>query len=198
MIIGVAPSFGVNSLTELMDPARKTPGGLPFAATTRDSIPHYTVELLLMETKTPMNYVFYGGTSQAMTDVIAGRLPVVVDGFAAMAGAIANGSIKPIAVTSPKRLKDYPNVPTTAETVPNFIVTAWFPLLAPAKTPDDIVQKIGHDLREVTAMTETQEKLAKLGTFPRPMMQDELAKFMIAEKQRWLPAIMKVSESTNK
>lgn len=198
MIIGVAPSLGVNSLNELMELAKKTPGGLPFAATTRDSIPHYTMELLLLETKAPMNYVFYGGTSQAMTDVIAGRLPVVVDGFAAMAGAVANGSIKPIAVTSAKRLAEYPNVATAAETVPNFVVTAWFPLLAPAKTPDDIAQKIGRDLRTVTAMPETQEKLGKLGTYARPMTPEELGPFMAAERQRWLPAIKKVAEAPAK
>jgi tripartite-type tricarboxylate transporter receptor subunit TctC len=198
MIIGVAPSLGVNSLAELMALAKKTPGGLPFAATTRDSIPHYTMELLLIETGAPMTYVFYGGTSQAMSDVIAGRLPVVVDGFAAMAGAIANGSIKPIAVTSAKRLPEYPGLATAAETVPNFNVTAWFPLLAPAKTPDAVVEKIGNDLRTVTAMQDTQDKLGKLGTYPRPMKPDELAAFMTSERARWLPAIKKVAEQASK
>lgn len=198
MIIGVAPSLGVNNLAELMALAKKTPGGIPFAATTRDSIPHYTMELLLLETGAPMTYVFYGGTSQAMSDVIAGRLPVVVDGFAAMAGAITNGSIKPIAVTSAKRLAEYPDLPTAAETVPNFVVTAWFPLLAPAKTPDDIAQKIGKDLRTVTEMAETKDKLGKLGTYPRPMTPEELGPFMAAERQRWLPAIRKVAETASK
>jgi tripartite-type tricarboxylate transporter receptor subunit TctC len=198
MIIGVAPSLGIKSLGELMELAKKTPGGIPFAATTRDSIPHYTMELLLMETGAPMTYVFYSGTAQAMTDVIAGRLPVVVDGFGAMAGAIANGSIVPLAVTSPKRLPNFPNLAAVSETVPNFGVTSWFPLLAPANTPDEIVQKISKDLQTVTALAETQEKLGKLGTYRNTMRAEDMAPFMVRERARWLPAIKKVFETAPK
>ena len=145
-----------------------------------------------------MTYVFYGGTSQALGDVVGGRLPVVVDGYASMAGAIANGAVKPIAVTSVKRLPDSPDTPTAAETLPNFTVTAWFPLLAPAKTPDDIVQKVGRDLRTVLERPELQEKFRKVGTEARPMGPEELKSYIAAEIVKWAPAIKKVSSSAEK
>ena len=198
MVIGVAPSLGVNTLGELIALAKRKPGQILFAATTRDSIPHYTMELLLLEARASMTYVFYGGTSQALGDVVGGRLPVVVDGYASMAGAIANGAVKPIAVTSAKRLPDSPDTPTAAETLPNFTVTAWFPLLAPAKTPDDIVQKVGRDLRTVLERPELQEKFRKVGTDARPMGPEELKSFITAEIVKWAPAIKKVSSSAEK
>jgi tripartite-type tricarboxylate transporter receptor subunit TctC len=193
MLIGVAPSLAVNSLGELIAMAKKNPGAINFAATTRESLPRYTMELILMEAEAPMTFVFYSGTSQALSDVIGGRLSVVVDGYAAMAGAIAGGTIKPLAVTSAKRLPEHPTVPTVAETLPGFTVNSWFPLLAPAKTPDGIVQKVNRDLRTVSSRAEVQEKLGLLGAYTRSMTPEELEAFMVTERAKWLPAIKKVA-----
>lgn len=199
MVIAVAPSLGVNSLAELMALAKKKPGEINFAAATRDSIPRYTTELLLEQAGASMTYVFYGGgTSRAIADVMGGRLSVVVESWPALAGAIAAGSIKPIAVTSAKRMPEHPEVPSAAETFPNFSVTAWIPLLAPAKTPDSVIQKVSRDLRTIADMPEVQAKLAKLGTYVRPMTPDELASFMVSEDKKWLPAIQKVSAAGTK
>jgi tripartite-type tricarboxylate transporter receptor subunit TctC len=197
MVIAASPSLGINTLGELIALAKKKPGEIPFAATTRDSIPHFAMELLLLEAGASMTYVFYGGTSQALGDVIAGRLPVVVDGYAAMAGAIANGAVRPLAVTSVKRLSDSPDTPTAAETLPNFAVTAWLPLLAPVKTPDDIVRKVARDLRAVLERPELQERFRKIGTEPMPMDTEELKAYIAAEIVKWAPAIKKVSSSAN-
>ena len=198
LVVAVAPSLGVNSLGELIGMAKKNPGGINFAATTRESLPRYTMELILMQSGASMTYVFYSGTSQALSDVIGGRLSVVVDGYAAMAGAIASGAIKPIAVTSEKRLAEHPAVPTVAETLPNFAVNAWFPLLAPAKTPDSIVQKISGDLRSLAGRAEVKDKLGALGAYTRAMTPDELEAYMAAERVKWLPAIKKVAAMPDK
>ncbi|HVZ54317.1 MAG TPA: tripartite tricarboxylate transporter substrate binding protein [Pseudolabrys sp.] len=199
MVIAVAPSLGVNSLADLIALAKKKPGEVNFAAATRDSIPRYTTELLLAQAGASMTYVFYGGgTSQAIGDIMGGRLSVVVESWPALAGAIAAGSIKPIAVTSAKRMPEHPDVPTAAETFPGFVVTAWIPLLAPAKTPDAVVQKVSKDLRTITDRPDVQAKLAKLGTYVRPMTPDELASFMVSEDKKWLPAIQKVSAAGTK
>lgn len=197
MVIAVAPSLGVNSLADLMALAKQKQGKLLYAAATRDSIPHYATELLLAEAGTSMTYVFYaGGTSQAIGDVMGGRLSVVVESWPALAGAITAGSIKPIAVTSAKRMPQHPDVPTAAETFPNFAMTAWIPLLAPAKTPDVIIDKVNKDLRTVAENPEVQAKLAQLGTYVRPMTPPELAAFMVSEQGKWLPAVKKVDAAT--
>lgn len=199
MVVAVAPSLGVNSLADLMALAKKKPGEVNFAAATRHSIPRYTTELLLAQAGASMTYVFYGGgTSQAIGDIMGGRLSVVVESWPALAGAIAAGSIKPIAVTSARRMPEHPDVPTAAETFPNFAVTAWIPLLAPAKTPDAVIQKVSKDLRTIVDRPAVQAKLAKLGTYVRPMAPDELASFMVMEDKKWLPAIEKVRAAGTK
>jgi tripartite-type tricarboxylate transporter receptor subunit TctC len=198
MVIAVAPSLGVNSLGELIAMAKKNPGGINFAATTRESIPRYTMELVLMQAEASMTFVFYSGTSQALSDVIGGRLSVVADGYAALAGAIASGAIKPIAITSAKRLPEHRNVPTVAETLPGFTVNSWYPLLAPAKTPDGIVQKVSRDLRTLAARTEVQEKLGALGAYTRSMTPEELEAYMVTERAKWLPAVKKVAAMPDK
>jgi tripartite-type tricarboxylate transporter receptor subunit TctC len=137
-------------------------------------------------------------TSQAMGDVIGGRLRVVVDGYSSLAGPIANGALKAIAVTSDNRLPDRPDTPTVAETLPNFSVMSWFPLLAPVKTPDDIVQKVGRDLRTVLERPELLEKFSAIGTQARPMGREELKSYIAAEILKWAPAIKKVSSSPEK
>jgi tripartite-type tricarboxylate transporter receptor subunit TctC len=198
MVIGVAPSLGVNTLGELIALAKKKPGEILFAATTRDSIPRFTMELLLQEAGVSMTYVFYSGTSQAMSDVLGGRLRVVVDGYSSLAGPIATGAIKPIAVTSVNRLSDRPDTPTVAETLPNFTVTAWYPLLAPVEVRDDIVQKVSRDLRMALQQPELLEKFSKIGTQARPMGIEETKAYIAAEILKWAPAIKKVSSSADK
>jgi tripartite-type tricarboxylate transporter receptor subunit TctC len=198
MVIGVAPSLGVNTLGELIALAKQRPGEILFAATTRDSIPRYTMELLLQEAGASMTYVFYIGTSQAMSDVIGGRLKVVVDGYSSLAGPIATGALKAIAVTSANRVAERPDTPTAAETLPNFVVTAWYPLLAPVKVSDEIVQKVSRDLRTALGTPELLEKFGKIGTQARPMGIDETKSFMATEIVKWAPAIKKVNSSPDK
>jgi tripartite-type tricarboxylate transporter receptor subunit TctC len=193
MAIAVAPSLGVNSLAELIALAKKKPGEIFFAATTRESLPHYTMQMVLMAAQASMTYVFYSSTSQALTDIAGGRLSVVVDGYAAMTGAIAAGVLKPLAITAEKRLADHPNLPTVAETIPNLSVSAWFPLLAPAQTPRPIVDKISRDLRTVAAEPELQERLGKIGAYTRSMTSQETTAYIAAERVKWLPAIEKVA-----
>lgn len=193
MAIAVSPSLGVNTLGELIALAKKKPGEIFYAATTRESLPNYTMQLVMMASGTSMNYVFYSSTSQALTDIAGGRLTVVVDGYAAMTGAIAGGVLKPLAITAAIRLPHLPNVPAASETIPGFSVDAWFPLLAPAETPNAIVQKIGRDLRTVSANKELQEKLGKIGTYTRSMNPEDLPAYIKMERGKWLPAIQRVA-----
>lgn len=193
MAIAVAPSLGVNTLGELLELAKKKPGEINFAATTKESLPHYTMQLVLMAANASMTYVFYSSTAQALGDTAGGRLSVVVDGYAAMTGAIAAGVLKPLAITAEKRLADHPNIPTVAETIPNLSVSAWFPLLAPAKTPNGIVQKISRDLRTLSGNAEVNDRLGKIGAYTRAMTPEQAADYIAKERVKWLPAIERVA-----
>ena len=123
-----------------------------------------------------------------------GRLSVVVDGYAAMAGAVAGGVLKPLAISAAKRLPYLPDLPTVGETIKDFHVEAWFPLMAPAGTPNAIVQKISKDLLAVLAKKELQDRLAKVATYTHPMTPEELGAYIASERAKWLPAIERVAK----
>jgi tripartite-type tricarboxylate transporter receptor subunit TctC len=197
MVIAVAPKLGVKDLSGLFELAKKQPGQINFAAGPRDSIPRYTMELLLQRAGAKMTYIFYaGGTSQAVSDIMGGRLAVVVESWPALAASVASGAVIPIAVTSPRRLPEHPDVPTAAETFPGFTVSAWIPLLAPAKTPSTAINKISSELLAISKDPDYQKRLGALGTYVLPMSASDMKTFMQTERAKWKPAVEKVQSET--
>ena len=117
--------------------AKEKPGEVTYAATGRGRLTHLTMELLQVRTGIKLQLVPYaGGPAQAMNDVMSGRVPLVLDGYAGLAPAIKGNLIKGLASTALKRPPGFEDLPTVAETVPDFFVGAWTILLAPVGTPD--------------------------------------------------------------
>ena len=114
---------------------------------------------------------------------------MIIEGMAGLAGAIQAGSIKPLAVTSAKRLRNFPDVPTVSEVIPSFSVTAWFALMAPAKTPPEIVQRVSRDLRAVVNQPELQQKFDTLGAVVHPTSPPEAAEFIRDQQNTWWPIV---------
>jgi tripartite-type tricarboxylate transporter receptor subunit TctC len=131
--------------------------------------------------------IHYPGAAQSSNDVIAGRVPMMMQTIAPVAGIIAAGEVKLLAITSVARLPNYPNTPTVAETIPGFTSSGWSILVAPKGTPPDVVQKINNDLRAVLARPELVKKIEELGNYTRPMTPKELADFVREERQIWQP-----------
>jgi tripartite-type tricarboxylate transporter receptor subunit TctC len=190
--VSVNPKLGVNSLSELMELIKKTPGGLQFGASNRGGISHLTGELFARKTGLQLSFISAQGASTTISDVAAGRIPIIFEGISAIAGAAQGGLIKPLAVGSSKRLPNYPDLPTIAETVPGFETQGWLALMAPAGTPDAIVQKINADLRSVLADPAVQAKLAVLGSYAAPLTPAETAAFIKREEELWWPIVREV------
>src|SRR5260221_10382114 len=132
MFIAVAPSLGVKSLKELIALAKKRPGEITYATTGIGRLTHLTGELLQHEAKIKLQLVPYNsGPAHAISDVATGRVGMIVEGYSGIAGAARSGSVKLIAVASAKRLADFPDVATVAETIPDFVATGWGILVAP-------------------------------------------------------------------
>src|SRR5207249_5490877 len=106
--------------------------------------------------------------------------------------AIQGSSLNALAVASAQRLPNFPDLPTVGETIPRFIATGWFPLLAPAGTPDWIVRKVGEDLRTVLDQPAVRQKLAQLATFARPMSGAETTEFIRREQALWRPMVKQI------
>jgi tripartite-type tricarboxylate transporter receptor subunit TctC len=140
-----------------------------------------------------LNFVYYPGTAQSLNDVIAGRVPVLINVLPGMAGAVASRQVKLLTVTSEHRLKSYRDVPTASEAVAGFNVSGWTVLVAPPGTPADIVQRVNADLSAAQAQPAFQERLEKLGTYARPLPPQDVAKFIRSERDRWRPLVREVA-----
>ena len=189
MGIAVSPNLTVNSLPELIALSQKQPGGLDTAVEFRGGVPHLTTELLRSRTAANLNPVFYLAGGVAMGDVIAGRVPVMIQG---VSSPIAAGQLKLLAIASATRLQSHPDVPTVAETVPGFTASGWFVLVAPPGTPASIAQKISDDLRVALAAPDVKEKFAALSVSTRPLSPPQLQDFIHSEQQLWMPIVKRL------
>lgn len=189
MVITVSPTLAVNSLPELISYSRTQPGGLNVAVPNRGGIPHLATELFRERSGAELTYVFYPGSAQAMGDVVSGRVPMIIEG---LAGPLAGGQVKLLAVASSARLASRPNLPTVSETVPGFTASGWFVLVAPPGTPSSIVRKVSDDLREVLARADVKQKFDELSLSTRSMSSDELGDFIRSEQQLWKPVIKQI------
>src|SRR5436309_7470122 len=134
MVIAVAPSLGVNSLQDLIALAKARPGQILYAANARGTLPHLTAERFRNEAGIELRFVPYAGAAAGLQDLVGGRISMIVESLGPFLGAIQGGSLKALAVASAQRLPNFPDLPTVGETIPGFIATGWFPLLAPAGT----------------------------------------------------------------
>jgi tripartite-type tricarboxylate transporter receptor subunit TctC len=194
MFLTVTPQLGVSALPEFIARAKQEPGQLSYAATGRGTMTHLTGELLKSKAAIDVIAIPYnGGAPQALNDALGGRVSMVIEGLAALAGSIEGGSMTAIAVGSPQRLPNFPNLPAAAETLPGFNARGWAALVAPVGTPDAIVHKISDVLREVVSEPDVQKKLAVTGNYMRPMSPAEVMSFIQAEQQMWQPILERIA-----
>ena len=194
MFIAVSPSLGISTLPELIALAKKRPGEISYATTGIGRLTHLTGELLQHEAGIKLLLVPYtGGPSHAIGDVATGRVGAIIEGYSGIAGAARSGSVRLIAVASAKRLLEFPDVPTMAETIPGFQATGWAILVAPNGTPQTIIQKASQDLRKVLVEPELTKKLATLGSYAVPMSADEATAFVHEQQQTWQPVLDEIA-----
>jgi tripartite-type tricarboxylate transporter receptor subunit TctC len=158
-IIAVAPSLGVRSLADLVALARARPGALAFGSSGIGSSLHMAGELLKLRAGIDMTHIPYSGAAPAVTDLIAGRIQVLIADFPALLGQVQAGTLPALAVTSAERLDVLPAVPTAVEAgVPGMRSENWYGLLAPAATPPERIA-ILHDAARAALEDEATRQL---------------------------------------
>jgi tripartite-type tricarboxylate transporter receptor subunit TctC len=196
MFVAAASWLDVKTLPELIALAKKRPGELSYGTNGPGRLTHLTGELLASRAGIKLQMIPYsGGTAQVLTDVMGKRIPMVIEAYSGLAGAIQAGSIVPVAIASPKRLPSFPDVATVAETLPGFEAGGWQVLLAPAGTPDAIVQKINADLIKVLNADETRKLLARFHRDERQLSPAQTAAFIEGEQKMWAPVLKQIAES---
>lgn len=192
MVIAVSPALGVNTLAELVALSKAKPGTLNYAANARGTLPHLTAERFKAQTGADMTYIPYPGAAAGLQDLLGGRIAVIVEGLGTLLGSIQNGSLRPLAVSSLKRLENFPNIPTVAELLPGFKATGWFTLVARRGTLEAIVQQVNRDLNDALLAPAVKDKLAAMATIVRPMSIADTAAFLRSEQETWRPVVKKI------
>ena len=169
LILVAHPGVKANTLQEVLALSRREQGGLPYGTSGIGGTPHIAGELLKQRTGAQLTHVPYKGGGQAITDVIGGAIPLVYTAVAGAQAHVKSGKLKAIAVSSSVRTPALPEVPTFIEAgVTDFAVSSWVGLLAPARTPAAVVQRLNAELNAVLADPALKDRLAVLGIDPRP------------------------------
>jgi len=189
LVIAVHPSFPARDLAGLLAALRARPGqvalGLPGAATSQ----HMAAELLMHRTGTRFNNVLYRGSGPAVTDLLAGTVPAMFDTVASALSHLRSGATRAIAVTTPARAPQLPEVPTVAESglpgTEGYAAFGWSGLVAPAATPAPVLRRIADDAAAVLRDPAVAARFMELGGTADPMTPVEFERFVRAEIAKW-------------
>jgi tripartite-type tricarboxylate transporter receptor subunit TctC len=164
-LLAVHPSLDVRTVKELIAFAKAKPGQLTFPSAGNGSTPHLAGEIFKTMTGVNMVHVPYKGTGQSLQDLLGGQVQVAFDTTAAVITYVKAGRLRPLAVTTVKRIASLPEVPTVAESgVPGYEVTTWYGLFAPAGTPPAVVRKVFTETARIVRLPDVKERLDGMGT----------------------------------
>lgn len=160
----ISPSKNIKTLQELLAAARAKPGSINYASAGQGSATHLNAEKFRVAAKIEATNIPFKGSGEAVTEVMAGRVDYYFSPIAPVIGQIKEGQLLALAVGSPQRASALPNVPTTAEAgVPGSEFNFWIGMMAPAKTPREVVNRLHDEVEKALASPEVKERFAKLG-----------------------------------
>ena len=185
-LFSVTNSLPVNSVAEFIALAKAKPGELFYATPGLGTTAHVATELFKSMTGINITHVPYKGSNPALTDLIAGRVHVMIDNLPAAQPHADAKSIRPLAISSATRWPLMPDLPTVAEAgVPGYEASAWFTVAAPAKTPKDIITKLNATIEKYIKTPEGTERLRKLGAEPTGGSPESMAAYVASETEKW-------------
>jgi tripartite-type tricarboxylate transporter receptor subunit TctC len=186
-IMVVNPALPVHSVKDLIKLAKEKPGTINYASAGIGTSNHLTVELLKVMTGTDIVHVPFNGDTPAVTAVLANQVPMMFPTLPVALPYIKAGKLRAIAVSSAKRSALLPDVPTVAESgkLPKFAVSVWVGIVAPAKTPQPIIDKLNAAIRKAAEAPDSRTKLAKLGVEPATDTSAEFGSYIAAETKQW-------------
>jgi tripartite-type tricarboxylate transporter receptor subunit TctC len=185
LLLAVSPSLPARSVQELVAYARANPGKLNYGAGL-GTPPHVAWGLLKMMTGTEIVYIPYRGAAPAITDLLAGQTHLIIDAPGSLLPHVDAGKLRALAVTGTTRMPDLPDLPTMSESgFPDFIMTFWTGVLAPAGTPPSIISRLNAVINEGLASPDMKASLARFKVEPKPGSPEDFAQFIAAEVKKW-------------
>lgn len=186
LLLVAHPSVPAKNIRELIELEKSKPGSLSYGTSGTGGTPHMVGELLNQRMGTKFVHVPYKGGGQAVIDVVGGQIPLVFTAVASAQQHVKSGKLVGIGVTSAKRSSSLPDVPTFAESgLTDFVVDSWVGILAPAKTPRPIIDRLQRELAEVLKDPEVRNRYATLGIEPVGNTPEQFAAQIRADLARW-------------
>jgi tripartite-type tricarboxylate transporter receptor subunit TctC len=186
LVMVVHPSVPAKTLAEFIAHA-KTKAGVDYGSAGAGTITHLAAALFARETGLKMQHVPYRGSAPAVTDLVAGRVPVMFAPIGTAKPFIEGGQLRAIAVTGPRRVDGLPNVPTIDEAgLRGFEASGWNGLFAPAATPKPIINRLHQAVVKVLAGEETRRRLAQLDAIPRGTDPETFRRYVAQDIARWI------------
>jgi tripartite-type tricarboxylate transporter receptor subunit TctC len=188
-VIIVKPDSELKSLGNLLAHARANPGKLSYGSFGNASAGHLAAEMFKYTAKVDMVHVPYKGSAPGQMDVMGGAIPLMFSDMSAMPH-IKSGKLRALAVTGPKRLAAYPDIPTVAEAgVPGYDAQGWFAVYAPAGVPRPVLDRLNAEFVKALANPGLRERLVGLGLEPSTTTPEGLAALMRADREKWIRLI---------
>lgn len=189
LVIVAHPSFPASTVAELIALARKEPGKLSYASAGPGTAQHLSMELFKLQAKLDIVHIPYKGSGPAMADLLGGHVKLMMDSTASALGAIRDGRIKALGVTTKRRAPGLDQVPPIADTVPGFDAAGWSGLVAPAKVPDEIVTKMNADLVALMRDPAILKQFHDRATLADPLTPAEFRAFIDKDMATWAEVV---------
>jgi tripartite-type tricarboxylate transporter receptor subunit TctC len=185
MVYAVRPDSPLKSFPDLLQQAKAARGGITYTINALGSIYHVLTRWIEMEAGIDMTPIPYRGTAAAVSDVLAGRVDLMVDAATSAIPRIRSGQLRALALSSPQRYSLMPEVPTVAETLPKVGFMSWLGLAMPGGTPRPIVDRLNREVHAVLALPDVQQRLVEGGNVASPSTPDEMRAKVASEMAQW-------------
>jgi len=185
-VLVVNNAIEANSVAEFIKLAKSKPGKLNFGSGSTGSAGHLAGELFKTMAGVDMAHIPYKGAAGAMQDLIGGRVDLMFDNLASSLSQVKGGRVRALAVTTPKRTKLAPELPTIAESgLPGFDISTWFGIFVPAGTPRPVVDRLHAEFTRALAAPDVREKMLALGAEPVGSTPEQFAAYVKAEAAKY-------------
>lgn len=189
MVLVVSPKVTATTVAELIAQAKANPDKFSYASAGSGSPQHMAAEVFKSMTGTKLVHIPYKGSAPALIDVLGGTVDVMFCPINSALPHIRSGKLRALGSTGTQRLELLPNLPTVAETVPNYESDIWIGMIAPAKTPAAIINKLNAELRRSLALPDVKSKLADQGIYAETSTAADFTKLIATDQKRWAAVI---------